>query len=142
MPYTTLADLTARYGNRMIVALTDRGEMSTGAIDATVVDKSIAEADAVIEGYLANRYTLPVSPVPGLLGDIALAIVAWKLHVAAPDPKIEADYKEALRTLRDIAAGVITLTVAGVDADESSAAGVEVTDRERPFTADNLKGFI
>lgn len=142
MPYTTLADLTQRYGDRMIVALTDRGAMATGAVDATVVDKAIAEADAVIDGYLASRYALPVSPVPALLGDVALAIVIWKLHVAAPDPKIEADYKDALKVLRDIAAGVIRLTIAGADAAENAATGVQVTDRERPFTADNLKGFI
>lgn len=142
MPYATLADLTQRYGDRMIVALTDRGAMATGAVDATVVDKAIAEADAVIDGYLASRYALPVSPVPALLGDVALAIVIWKLHVAAPDPKIEADYKDALKVLRDIAAGVIRLTIAGADAAENAATGVQVTDRERPFTADNLKGFI
>lgn len=142
MSYTTLADLTARFGDRMIVALTDRGEMATGAIDTTVTDKAIAEADAVIDGYLAARYALPVSPVPALLGDIALAIVIWKLHLGAPDPKIEADYKDALRSLRDIAAGVITLTIAGVDAAGKTATGVQVTDRDRPFTADNLTGFI
>lgn len=142
MPYTTLADLTARFGDRMIVALTDRGGMATGAIDTTVVDKAIAEADAVIDGYLARRYAIPVSPLPPLLGDLALAIVIWKLHLGAPDPKVEADYKEALRTLRDISAGVITLSAAGVTAPEQGASGVQVTDRERPFTADNLKGFI
>lgn len=142
MPYTTLADLSARFGDRMLVALTDRGGMASGAIDVTVVDRAIADADAVIDGYLGNRYAVPVSPVPAILGDIAGALVIWKLHVGAPDPKVEADYKEALRSLRDIAAGVLVLAVAGVAAAEQNATGVQVTDRERPFTADNLKGFI
>lgn len=142
MSYTTLSDLTARFGDRMIVALTDRGQVATGVIDMTVVSRAITEADAVIDGYLAARYALPVSPVPALLGDIALAIVIWKLHIAAPDPKIEADYKDALRALKDIAAGVITLTAAGASSAEVNASGVQVTDRERPFTAENLKGFI
>lgn len=142
MPYTTLADLTARFGDRMLVALTDRGEMSTGAIDTTVVDKAIADTDAVIDGYVAGRYQTPVTPVPAILGDIAGSIVVWKLHVGAPDPKVEADYKKALRALRDIAAGVITLASAGTPSVEKGGSGVQVTDRERPFTADNLKGFI
>lgn len=142
MPYTTLADLTARFGDRMITALTDRGEMATGAVDVTVVDKAIVDADAMIDGYVGGRYSVPVTPVPPLLGDIALAITIWKLHVGAPDPKIEADYKEALRALRDIAGGVITLAVAGVAPSETNATGVQVTDRERPFTAENMKGFI
>lgn len=142
MPYTTLADLTARFGDRMLVALTDRGALATGAVDATVVDKAIADTDAVIDGYLGARYTLPVSPVPPILADIAGAIAIWKLHLGAPDPKVEADYKDALRSLREIAAGVITLAAAGVAASEKDASGVQVTDRERPFSAENLKGFI
>lgn len=142
MPYATLADLSARFGDRMLVALTDRGEAATGAVDSAVVDRALAETDAVIDGYLSARYTLPVTPAPPLLTDLALAIAIWKLHIAAPDPKVEADYKEAIRTLRDIAAGVIRLTAAGVDAAEASASGVQVTDRERPLTAENLKGFI
>lgn len=142
MPYATLTDLSARFGDRMLVALTDRGEVATGAVDSTAVDRALAETDAVIDGYLSGRYTLPVTPAPALLTDLALAIAIWKLHIAAPDPKVEADYKEAIRTLRDIAAGVIRLTAAGVDAAEASASGVQVTDRERPLTAENLKGFI
>lgn len=142
MPYTTLADLTARYGDRMLVALTDRGAMATGAIDTAVVDKAIADTDAVIEGYIGARYAIPVSPVPPILADIAGAIAIWKLHIGGADPKVEADYKEALRSLREIAAGVITLAAAGVAAAQKDATGVQLTDRERPFTADNLKGFI
>lgn len=142
MSYATLADLSARFGDRMLVALTDRGEFATGAIDTAVVDRALTETDAVIDGYLSGRYTLPVTAVPALLTDIALAIAIWKLHVAAPDPKIEADYKDAIRSLRDIAAGTIRLTVAGVDAPDAGASGAQFTDRERPLTADTLKGFI
>lgn len=142
MSYCTLSDLTARYGARMLVALSDRGDMPTGTPDLGVIGRALSDTDAVIDGYLAARYVLPLAAVPVLLTDIAQQIAIWKLHIAAPDPKIEADYKDALRALRDIAGGTIRLSLAGVEPAATSANGVMTTDRERPLTAENLKGFI
>ncbi len=142
MAYTTEADLTDRYGERMLVLLTDRATPATGTIDSTVVDAAIAGTEAVINGYLASRYALPLSSVPALISEIAEAIAIWKMHLAAPDPKIEADYRTAMKLLSDIAAGTVRLEVAGVAAAETGGTGARLTDRDRPLTEDNLKGFI
>ena len=80
--------------------------------------------------------------MPPLLCDLALAIIIWKLHLAAPDPKVEADYNAALRSLRDISAGIIALAAPGAVAEVQGASGARFTDRERPFSADDMKGFI
>ena len=61
---------------------------------------------------------------------------------AKPDPKIEDDYKEAMRMLRDISNGIVTLSIAGAEVPGTEGNGVRITDRERPLTEDNLKGFI
>uniref|UniRef100_A4WS43 DUF1320 domain-containing protein n=1 Tax=Cereibacter sphaeroides (strain ATCC 17025 / ATH 2.4.3) TaxID=349102 RepID=A4WS43_CERS5 len=142
MTYVTLSDLTARYGESLLVSLTDRGEIALGTIQAEVVDRAVADTGAVIEGYLSGRYALPLAAPQPLLTDVAVAIAVWKLHTFAPDPKIEADYKGAMATLREIAAGTIRLAAAGVEAAGTGTSGALVTDRERPFTAENLKGFI
>lgn len=142
MNYCTLQDLIDRLGQGALVALTDRGEFATGTIDQAVVDRALADTDATIDGYLAGRYALPLSQAQPLVTDIALAIAAWKLHTSAPDPKVEADYKEALHQLKLIALGTIRLSAAGVEAAGTGGTGVRITDRERPMTADNLKGFI
>ena len=142
MSYILQATLIDRFGARMLVALTDRGEVATGTIDADVVARALTDTDAVIDGYLAARYGLPLAEVPALIADIAGAIAIWKLHVAAADPKIETDYKDALRMLRNIASGAVRLSVAGAEPDVSGGTGVRITDRDRPLTADNLKGFI
>ncbi len=126
----------------MLVALTDRADIPTGSIHMGVVDRALSDTDAMIDGYLAGRYALPLAAVPVMLTDIAQQIAIWKLHIAAPDPKIEADYKDALRQLRDISAGTIRLSLAGVEPAGTGGSGVVITDRERPLTADNLKGFI
>lgn len=142
MPYTSQNALIDRFGERMLVALTDRGDLATGMIDAAVVERALADTDAVIDGYMAVRYALPLSDVPALVADIAASVAIWKLHVGAPDPKIEADYKDAIRTLRDISSGAIRLSVAGAEPGTKDGAGVRYTDRDRPLTADNLQGFI
>ena len=52
MSYCTQAQLIARYGNQMLVDLTDRGAEATGEIDGAVVTAAIAGAEAMINGYL------------------------------------------------------------------------------------------
>ena len=47
-----------------------------------------------------------------------------------------------MKSLREIAAGVIRLDVAGVEPAASGASGVKVTDRERDLTPENMRGYI
>lgn len=142
MTYATTQQLIDRYGAQMLVGLTDRGEVATREIVQDVVDRALADADALIDGYLGGRYALPLASTPPLVVDIAQRLAIWNLHTSSTDEKIEADHKAAMATLKDIAAGSVRLPVAGVEPASSGASGVVVTDRERPFTAANLKGFI
>ncbi|MGV8949689.1 MAG: gp436 family protein [Cypionkella sp.] len=142
MTYATLAQLIDRVGEPMLIELTDRGEVSTGAVVLAVVDRALADTDALIDGYL-GRYSLPLATTPPILADIAGAIALWKLHLTTPEDKVKVDYDAAMRSLREISQGVIRLPDAqGLEPGSSGASGVIVTDRERPFTADNMKGFI
>lgn len=142
MPYVTLAQLTDRFGEQMLISLTDRGTDALGVIDTDVVDRALAETDALIDGYLARRYGLPLSAAQPMLVGVAGAITIYNLHIYEAPPKIEADYKDAIRTLVAIAQGTITLTADGVEASSTGSTGAQMTDRERPFTEDNLKGYI
>lgn len=143
MAYCTEANLIDRYGEQMIVHLTDRAMPATGQIDPEVVAAAIGDTDAMIDGFLAGRYRLPLAAVPPLLQDLAEVIAIYKLHAAAPDPKIEADYRDALKLLRDMATGLVRLVgVGGVEPPASGGTGVMTNDRQRPFTEENLRGFI
>lgn len=142
MSYVTQADLVERFGTSMLIDLTDRAEPPAGAIDAAVVTDALTDADAMIDGYLLGRYALPLASTPSLVKDLAKTIAIYKLHRDAVSDKIAADYKSALATLAQIASGVIRLNVAGIEPTSSGATGVKVTDRDRDFTPDNLKGFI
>ncbi len=142
MTYSSLQQLTNRYGDAMLVSLTDRAAVSTGLVDTSIVDQALADTDATVDGYLASRYTLPLVTVPPLIADLATSIAIWKLHTFAPDDKIKADFTSAMATLAAIAAGTVRIPVAGIAPAGTGGSGARVTDRERPMTADNLKGFI
>ena len=142
LAYTTLSQLTDRFGAALLIALTDRGPVATGLVVQAPVDRAIADTAAVIDGYLAARYALPLVTVPALVGDLAQVIAIYKLHPYAPDPKIDADYKEAMRTLREIATGSVRIPVAGLDPVGTGTSGAMITDRERPLTEATMKGFI
>jgi len=140
--YTDLARLTARFGADMLIRATDRAEVPMGAIDTIVVAKACDDATALIDGYLAGRYALPLAEVPPLLAALAEDIAIWRLHPYEPDGKLKADYDAAMRALRDISTGTIRLAVSGVEAPSTGTTGAQFTDRERPLTQDSMKGFI
>lgn len=142
MTYATQANLTERFGEAMLVLLTDRAAVATGLVDATVVARALTDTDSLIDGYLAARYVLPLSNVPPLVLDLALQIAIYKLHITSPDDKISKDYDTALKMLEKIGNGAVRIQAEGVEPASSGAQGVQIVDRERPFTAANMKGFI
>ncbi|MGD9863589.1 MAG: gp436 family protein [Pseudodonghicola sp.] len=142
MTYATLDQLTDRFGERMLVMLTDRGEVATGLIDTDVIDRALADTDALIDGFLLGRYVLPLAETPPLLADLAQMIAIWKLHAQGADDKIEKDYKEAMSLLDRIATGKVRLPIAGADPATAPSTGVRLTDRDRFLTEENMKGFI
>ncbi len=142
MSYTSQNQLVGRFGERLLLSLTDRATPPAGVIDGAVVAQELANTDAVIDGYLAGRYALPLGSTPPLLADLALAIAIYKLHPFEPDPKIVKDYDGAIATLGKISQGVVRLPLAGIEPESGGAAGVETIDRERPLTPESMTGFI
>jgi phage gp36-like protein len=142
MPYVTLAQLIERYGEPALVAVTDRGQFATGVVDEAAVNRAIADADAVIDGYLARKYALPLAEAQPMLVKVAGSLVFYDLHTFQPDEKIVNDQKLGLAMLRDIAAGTVALTVAGLEPQNVAGSGARITDRERDLSQDNMKGFV
>lgn len=142
MTYATIEQLKDRYSERMLIELTDRGEVARLAIDTDIVDRVLEDTDAVIDGYLAARYALPLVDVPPLIRDLAQTIAIYKLHAFGAPDHVAEDHRLALRTLQDIAKGAVRIPAAGAEPSSSGGSGARMTDRERPLTADNLKGFI
>ena len=81
------------------------------------VNDAVADADALIDGYLAKRgYALPLAPAHRLVTAWARAIARHTLHKnrLAPDGKdpIERAWRDALRLLQQVADGKFALGAA------------------------------
>lgn len=140
--YATVQQMTDRFGANLLVALTDRAAVATGLIDGAIVEKALNDASEVIDGYLASKYVLPLATTPGIVADLCQSIAIYKLHITQPDEKIVRDHQDGLKALRDIADGRLRVPVAGLDPTVTAGSGVQIVDRERPFTEDNMTGFI
>lgn len=110
MPYCTKQDLIDRFGEDELIQLTDRANL--GVIDDTVLNQAIADADAEINGYLAN-YSLPLTTVPTVLVRGACDIARYFLYDDAATEQVTKRYEAVLKFLGQVAKGVISL---GIDA--------------------------
>lgn len=142
MTYASQAALVDLVGEATLAQISNRAAVPTGTVDADAVARALASADATIDASLAVRYRLPLAAVPPAIAELAAAIALYRVHRFKPDDKVQADYDQALRDLKDIASGAKRLDLAGVEPASSGAEGVIYSDRERDLTPDTLGGFI
>lgn len=102
MTYAIRADLEKHYG-------ADEIEQRESMLPAGAVDSALSDADALIDGYLAARYCIPLAPVPANLVQFACAIARYTLLGEAATERARNDYKDAVAWLKDVQAGRVTL---------------------------------
>lgn len=106
MSYATLDDLVSRYGEEELVQITGP---ASGVIDGAVVAGALADADAMIDGYLAGRYPLPLASVPPNLTLIACAVARYLVWKDLASEEVRKRYEDAIRYLERVASGGIPL---------------------------------
>lgn len=111
MPYCSDAAFKERFGEGELADLlaTDTGRTYAAAA---------ADADAIVDGYVGSRYTLPLTTVPAFVVGIAADLTRYELYEEAPTKEVIERRKMALDMLRDIKNGAIVLP----GADSSAAA--------------------
>lgn len=139
MSYATQAELETRFGAAELAQLTDRIEGAV--IDAAVVARAIADADAEIDAYLATRYALPLASVPALLARMACDIARYRLHAEGAPERIRKTYEDAVRDLKAVARGDIKIDGAAPLTAAADSAGVAHRAPARIFDADGLAGY-
>lgn len=125
MSYATQVDLVQRYGAQELAQLTD--PVASSAIDAEIVARALADADAEIDARLGGRYTLPLATVPVLLVRMACDIARFYLWGDSASEAVRARYTDATKLLDKIATGLIPLPSAV--ALEPGGGGVAVVGR-------------
>lgn len=108
--YTSQALMTERFGERELIELTDREH--SGEIDSAVLERAIADADALVNSYLAPRYRLPLAPeliAQSSLGAVASDLARYHLYDGAATEEVEKRYERAVAWLKDVASGKASL---------------------------------
>jgi phage gp36-like protein len=100
--YITQADLVERFGSAQILELSDRD--NTGAIDAGRVAQAIADTSARIDGYLGDRYALPLLTLPAAIPPLACDICRYIL-ADLPTGEMRARYDDAIAWFGKVAEG-------------------------------------
>lgn len=139
MGYATKQNLIDRFGQEELIQLTDRG--NTGAIDDTVLNQALADADAEIEGYLVGRYALPLVSVPPVLTRIACDVARYHLYDDHATEQVRVRYEDVRKLLEGIASGKVQLGLPASAGAAPVAGAPEVSAPEREFTKDTLRDF-
>ena len=141
MAYSTQDDMLQQLDETSLIRLTDDAE--DGVIDAEVVTRSIADADATIDAYCQGRYTVPLTPVPDKIRGVSVDIAVYNLYSRKGDtaPEIRKDrHKEAIRFLEKVSEGKIKLG-ALTPASVNTADSVQAEGNDRIFTRTKMGGF-
>ncbi|MGQ9819944.1 MAG: phage protein Gp36 family protein [Candidatus Kapaibacteriales bacterium] len=115
MPYSNLSDLLNEFLPNELARLS--GNSSGGAIDENRVNFAIQNADELINSFLLNRYSVPISsPIPALINVISRELAISNLyeysnHQGIIPPNITRRRNYALFLLRQIQSGEIRLNL-------------------------------
>lgn len=143
MTYATQQDLLDQFGERELVALTDRE--GSGAIDAAVLARALADADAEIDSHLVARYTLPLTGTYPTLKRHAANLARYFLSGAEVTEVavVRTRYQDAIRYLESIRDGKAVLGAeASAHTPASETDRIVFTGSDRVFTADTLGDYL
>jgi phage gp36-like protein len=144
MSYATPTDIINRYPNRDLVQLTNEDPTVT-TVNTTVLQQTLNDASAEIDGYLGGRFTLPLTDPPAVLNRLATDVAIYRLQALRPLHDL-ADarrrYDDAIAMLTKVASGELTLGI-GLDGHETAIAqGAETVEGPaRVFNRNTMKGF-
>jgi phage gp36-like protein len=127
MSYITYNDLVNAFGEGEIIALSDRDR--DGLQDDGIIDEAIAFADSHIDGYLRERYSVPLTNCPANLQGMACDFARYRLYQDQPTELVQNRYDVGCFFLKDVARGLVQL-----DTSDASDAPVAYSQPTAIFT--------
>lgn len=138
--YATKQDMIDRFNATELIQLTDRTG-TVDAIDDTVLTRALQDADAEIDAYLTPRYTLPLATAPRILVNAACDVARYRLYEDRSTEHVTKRYDDAIKLLKMVSRGEISLGLDEAQQPTPSAGGVQFTTSGRVFTLDGLKDY-
>lgn len=151
MAYSTKAEvremlkddaLNSIIGDTYVEDPAEREELVTPIIEAAIED-----ADGEIDGYLAKRYRVPLSPVPKVINKFSKDIAVYNLfsRVGIDEGTEEKNYlnryNSAIKFLTLVAEGKVSIGASVDDPASAAAAGFTVQSSPRIFSRRQLRGM-
>lgn len=135
MAYCDIDDILEQVSEDELIGLTD--DSGTGVVD-TAVSRSIADADSEIDSYCGTRYAVPFSTVPAIVRKLSVDIALYNLysrrsHTDMPAIR-QARYDAAIRMLKAVASGLVTLGADGPAPDTQDGVAASRSADDRTFT--------
>jgi len=139
MRYAESSDLILRYGEDEIGRLTDL--TGAGIVDIDKCNIVLDDASALIDGYLAGRYPLPLAHVPTALVPICCDIARQRLYGDQCPEQIAKRYDAALAFLKSVGKGELALGLAADGESLDSQNLAQLSSDGRVFGRDS-GGFL
>ena len=109
MTYATYTDMVSEFEELELTQLSDRDRV--GSVNISIISKALEFADDLIDGYLKERYTVPIINPPSNLIGIACDIARYRLYQEQPTPLVQKRYDDAIAWLKDVARGLFNLDI-------------------------------
>lgn len=113
-----------------------------------IVSEAIEDATGEINGYVAKRYAVPLSPAPRVIVKYCKDIAIYNLYsrIGIDENDKEKNflnrYRAAIKFLEYVALGKIDLNVEGENNNAGAAAkGFQMNSSRRIFSRNSMKGF-
>jgi phage gp36-like protein len=136
MSYVTTAQLIARFGEQVLIDLTDRDGL--GVIDEDVLASAVAAAEATVNGYVSGRYPIPLSPVTEDVLEAIFNLVRYILDGDNGNDIVINRRNDSIAWLKDVSAGRARLSGIEVVAPPSPATSrIEMRSQPRVFGRDS-----
>ena len=125
--YASQQDLVDRFGQDELIRLTNPDDLQATTIDTARLDRAIADAEASVDGYLAGPYDTPLDPVPRVVTKITCDLARFELYDEHAPEQITARKEDALKFLRSVARGDVTLgsSASGEQVERDDQANIE-----------------
>lgn len=113
----------------------------------TIIDAAIEDADGEIDGYLAKRYSVPITPVPKVINKLSKDIAVYNLYSRSGIDESTNEknylnrYNAAIKFLTLVAEGKVSVGAQADDPATAAATGFSVKSNPRLFTRDRMRGM-
>jgi phage gp36-like protein len=139
MLYCSLQGLIDRFSEQELIQLTDRD--SLGVINEDVLNRAIEDASTEMDAYL-SRFNYSVDTLPMSLKPLACNIARYYLYDDAPTDVVVKRYDNAIKFLKAVHAGQISIGPTSEGAQVATSDLPEIQSNEPVFGRNNSSSFI